>query len=515
MPVQLQRYAFDGINRDLPPDRVVNQWTAGTGVQFRRGFGKATKGDLAIFGTTAGALNGPDFLLNAWDGTDNFWLYGATDGVGVTDGASHKVITPTVFTTPLLNDAWTGGILNGVPFLNYNENQAAFWGKDFGTPTVMAVMADAPECKAMRPYRFGLVAMDCEDSSHATIPTQPTTVAWSKFVDPGAVPSAVGDWTPSASNQAGFTELGPDEGRVIDGIQFRDDFLIGTTRGLWVMSLVGGNDVMAFRKLYSTGGVLARNCMAEVDGNVFVLTSADLVVTDGNTVRSAINDINRKWLFDQIGDNASRAFLAFNEAERELWIAVPVGSDAYAKDVLVLDIDNGQFGIRNSGDISHAAPGRNSVAIVSTWAGVLGTWAAQTRIWNQQSVGSVSDVLVWGDGSDGGQLYQADGTTDTTRTFLLERQSLDFGNPGKVKTVTRVWPTLESDLAGEEVTVRVGTQNVPDDPVAWSNPVTMLTQTEQKADVFQTGRYLSFRFTSAKFIGLTGFSVEYSERGRF
>ena len=494
---------------------VENEWTGGDAVEFRRGFGKATKGNEAVFGTTSGSLNGPDFILNSWEGTNNYWLYGATDGVGVTDGTTHKVITPTVFTTPLLTDAWTGGILNGVPFLNYNEDQAAFWGRDFATPTVMAIMVDAPECKAMRPYRFGLVAMDCEDSGHATIPAQPSTVAWSTFVDPGAVPSAAGDWTPAVGNQAGFTELGPDEGRVIDGVQFRNDFLIGTTKGLWVMTLIGGNEVMSFRKLYSTGGLLARNCMAEVDGSVFVLTSSDLVVTDGNQVRSAINDLNRKWLFDQIGDNYQRAFIAFNEPERELWVALPQGSNDYAQVILTLDIDNGQYGIRNGGNISHATLGRNSTAILSTYATSTETYTTVDRIYNAQTAGDVSDVLIWADGTDGGQLYQADGTTDTARAFVLERQALDMGNPAKIKTVTRVWPDLEAESAGEEVFVRVGRQDAPDDPVVWSNPQSFLTQQQEKVDIFQTGRYLSFQFVSAKYVGITGFQVEYREAGRF
>jgi len=513
MPLLSQAYAFNGVNRDLPGQVLQGQWSEVQNMQFRRGFGTRVKGDEAVFSTTEGTLNGPDYVVNVFDGTNNFWLYGATDGVGVTDGATHKVITPTVFSAPADSDHWTGGVLNGVPFLNYQQDIGAWWGQDFATPTVMAPLTDGVRCKALRPYRFGLVAMDTsEDSAHATVSQTAVTVAWSAFADPGAIPTS---WTPSASNNAGFIELASDGGACVDGGQFRNSFLIGKSNGFWVMDFVGGQDIMSFRQLFSTGGLLSRNCMAEVDGSMFALTDSDFIVTDGNSVRSVIDNVNRKHLFSQLGDNFQQSFIVYNEPAREIWVCTPVGSDALALKAHILDVDTLAFGERDfvTPGIAHAAMGLNDVSTAGAWNTITGTWATIDRIWNQGAAQTASDVLIWADGVSGGQLYQADGETDTL-TGRLERYTLDFGAPGQSKTLLRVWPRIEAEAA-ISVSLSVGTQDSPDEAITWGAFRTMTTASQNKIDYLASARYLSFRFTSSQEYALTGFDAEYRVAGRF
>ena len=400
---QLQEIAPSGLNRDLAPWAAPDEWHRAEQIVFRRGYAQTIGRKVNIWNNWDGAgvdLDGPDFLLNYYDGTLSYWLYGCADGVGVTDGASHKTITPGTFTTPLASDAWTGGLLGGVPFLNYGTDPACYWGLDFATPTVMAAMADAPECAAMRPYRSVLVALDTSaNTNNGSIDASEEVVAWSKANDAGSVPSAAGDWTPANSNIAGFAPLGPDGGLCIDGLQFRDSFLIGKNNGFWVMDLVGGNEVMAFRRLFQTGGVLARNCMAEVDGNVFVLTDSDIVVTDGNDVRSVVDRRLRQTIFDDLGENFARSWLAYNKQQREVWVAPVRTGEEYAHGVYIYDLDTDKWGYfepdDGTYDLTHASPGRDSSASNDTYATTTETYDSIDQRYNETVGGQVADVLFW------------------------------------------------------------------------------------------------------------------------
>jgi len=512
---ELIEYAFSGINYDLPGFISPDSWSDGNNIEFRRGFATRVRGTESIHTTTV-AINGPDYLLNSTDGTNNYWLYGATDGIGITalSVGDDYLATPATFTTPLVSDAWTGGDLNGVPFLNYQTDPGCSWDRNFAGAADMVVLTDAPECGALRAYRFGLVAMDTENSTHGTIPATAATVAWSAFASPGAIPT---DWTPGATDEAGFVELGFGGGRCIDGVQFRDSFLIGKTNGFWVMDFVGGTNIMAFRQLFTTGGLLARNCMAEVDGGVYALTDSDLIYTDGNTVRSVIDNVARKHLFDQLGNSFARAFIAYNEPGRELWIAMPEGTDDLPVRVYILDVDNGKFGVRDANPIAHAVVGVNSVSVSSQWSAFtsddwgssIGDWK-----WNRSTAGSVADELIWCDGTAGNNINQADGELDTI-TGTITKHTLDLGAPGITKLVTAVWPRAEAE-PGVVIKMRVGIQDSVDEAIAWRRkPESFTAGTDQKMDILISGRFFSFEFWSESEFALPGFGVEFQRTGRF
>ena len=507
MAVQAIEYKLAGVNYDLPPHLLEGEWSAATNMQFRRGFGQRVTGDaiIEVWGTAS------QHLLNVWDGTNSYWINCTASNVQVTNLTTIKTITPGTFTTPVADGGWTSGILNGIPFVNYRTDQAAYWGLDYSTPTVMAAMADAPECAAMRPYKYGLVAMDCAGSSHGTIPKESTTVAWSTFVDPGTAPSAAGDWTPTASNQAGFAELGSGGGRCVDGIQVQDSFLIGKNNSFWVMKNTGGVEVMTFRPLVSSAGLLTTNCLAEVNGIVYALTDSDLIRTDLNSTESVIDNRLRNHLFDTLGDNYKLAWIAYNRAQHELWVCVPQAAESYAQLVYQLDLASGQWGVKSGTDFIYGSMGRNNLTITTTWSGISGTWATIDRRWGE-SDGNVADVFVW---TNGVNMREEEAETDNL-TGELTRSGLDLGDPYRVKNVSRIWPDIEAD-AGVVVSVEAGYQDAVDGAITWpvSAAGSVTTGTDQKMDIDISGKYLAFRFSSTSVYALAGFKVEYRPAGRF
>jgi hypothetical protein len=68
-----------------------------------------------------------------------------------------------------------------------------------------------------------------------------------------------------------------------------------------------------------------------------------------------------------------------------------------------------------------------------------------------------------------------------------------------------------------QIKIRVGTQNNPDEPIKWTPEHRYYINTDDKIDIFATGKYLSFSFASGSVQPwtLSGFDVELKLRGNW
>ena len=92
----------------------------------------------------------------------------------------------------------------------------------------------------------------------------PDVVRWSNAAEAGEVPDSWDETNPA--NLAGRNVLSGNLGRVIDGLQLRDTFVIYRERGITVMDFVGGTFVFNFRNFTSTYTLLGLNCIVEAEG---------------------------------------------------------------------------------------------------------------------------------------------------------------------------------------------------------------------------------------------------------
>jgi uncharacterized protein (DUF433 family) len=488
-----------GENTDQSQLLIGDKWRLASDCEFRTGVARTIGADALAFTTSVVSGILPRYLLNAIavpSDSSNYWLYGGAGGIAVTDEATHKTITPSTFTTPLADDAWTGGILNGIPFLNYGTDVGCSWGRDFTTPTVMAPLTDAPECGALRPYKNQFVAMDCSGSGHATIPSEQTTVAWSDAADPGTLPN---DWTPSTNDLAGFVELGADGGRCIDGVQYRDSFLIGKDNSFWVMDFVGGNEIMTFRRLMNTSGLPGKNCMVEVDGLVYMVTDTDVVVTDGSSVKSICKNVIRDLIFSHPGDNTANAWIAYDRTAREVIVSMPNGTETESDRLYVYTPDHDMWCHRTA-PTSQAVDSAYGVSGVNT-------------DYNQH-------VFINAIPHNTASLIQTDVPANGNKTPFLQTGRIDLGRPDIVKTVVRVWPLVEGLPAGKTLTVSVdGYSSLTGGQISDGGTETYTQGTDDFITTTCTGRYVSFEVTTGSLPGndvkIPGFIVEYEEAQGF
>src|SRR5690606_17349427 len=149
-------------------------------------------------------------------------------------------------------------------------------GGDVGTP--FAELPDWPEgttCKSIVAFRQFLNALDI-DGPGGHFEKQ---VKWSNAAEPGAVPDS---WTPAADNLAGDAILSDTPGPVLCAVPLRGSLLVYKRSGTYAMDFVADLDqVFVVRTLFSSSGALTRHAVADLNGQHFVVTDGDIILTNG------------------------------------------------------------------------------------------------------------------------------------------------------------------------------------------------------------------------------------------
>jgi hypothetical protein len=509
------KLAPSGFNFDLPADQVaITEFNSGVNVTFRNGIPTRCSGYARVYQTPIAT---PEYLLNARTELTNFWLYPCRSVVGVLDGAAHFDISPLVPLIPTTErNQWTGDVLNNIPVINNDLNIPYFW--DLVTSSKVQPLPGWPAntfCKAMRSFKYHLIAMNIRDPSGQ----YGDLILWSNAAEPGAVPNS---WTPLPDNEAGNALLTDTTGDIIDGFALRDQFIIFKNTSMYSLQYIGGNDVFSIRKINDTSGMLTRNCAANLHGITVILSNNDVVVLDGNEARSIIDKKMRDTLFSFLDPvHFVNSYLVADQANNEVWVCVPTIGQIEPNLAFVWSGDTNDWGLRvipNATFIARGIVKENSG--VPTWAGSTETWEAAIGIWDSANFEAAIETLLMANGIGGSpKLFSIDAaTTDDGETIYAEmsKLALDMGLPQYLKVLKRVWPRVSAS-PGTELSIRCGSHNAPDDPVTWSDPVPFIVGQDQKIDSFANGRYLAVSISSLSIPvwQMTGFDVEYSLGGAF
>ncbi len=491
---------------DTPPE----VWTGLNNVAFRRHLAERVGGYAATF---AGATESPVHLRPNLTTLAPYWLY-ATDQnkIFVTDGTAHFDITPgPPAPSSTADDPWTSTVLNGVAVMNDGSSSPWYWDGSTGSPMLpLPGWQAGHNCRVIRSYKNFLIAMAYDDGVNFV----PDLVVWSDSADPGTVPT---EWAPTASNDAGFITLSDSPGEILDGQTLRDQFIIYAKNAVYTLNRIGGNTIFSLRQLFSTVGILARNCVVEVEGRHYVLTDNDIIVHDGHSARSLVDRRWRRFFFERLNaENAASSFVVLYEEQNEVWFCIPQSGDKNPTAALVYNYLEDKIGFREFDSMTHAAAGTipQGVAtqidqLAGTIDGLVGT------IDGLSEIGGDNDELILAT-SNPANFYQVDIADDLDGqpiTALISRASMDFGEPDRVKTVKAIWPRVQLSTGTFEV--RVGTQSNAYDPIAWG--AWLPWAGEDKVDVFATGRLISveMRSVGGGLWRCSGFDVELGMRGRY
>ncbi len=486
-----------GFNHDIAAAELpADVWNFGANVLFNNGFPTAAPGWRE--GTTE-PLGLPLYLLSVFTGPAYFWMYcgntpDETAGfIAVTDGETHFDITPAGGIPATESDDWTGGILNGVPVLNYGKGDPVFWSVD--TAQVCEPLPGWPAgttCKALRPFKYHLIAMNIDDTEGQF----PDLVLWSSAADPGNIPS---EWVPTPENEAGSFTVSTTSGGIVDGGEMRDQFMVYKSGSSTVMQYIAGQFVFSNRKAFVTSGILARNCWAEMYGQHYVVTDGDVIRHNGQEVISLIDGTNREYLFQQLDPDYFRStHVVLSHSNKQLWINWPKSGHEFCDTALVLDLISSKWGLIDyDEEVAFMARGiLNNPSSSNAFDDRTDEFDQAPDQYNSSRYNPTSDVLVWCEYAQAAFLV-IEGWTRRLQPVpvLLQLLSKDFGEAQTMKTITGVTVAGNKNVQNEQsLRVRIGTQLNLADSIQWTAAQPL--EQYQRANFMASGRYISLEFTA-------------------
>ena len=409
------------------------------------------------------------FGLNDPIGENYYIVYACDAKVYAFDNAVHHDITPAAGLASALQ--WTGDIINGNLVLSNGVDAPIYWDVDVANPMQTLPGLDGMDsCRVIRSHKGFLFALDCVIGGLR----RPARCRWSGQAEVGLPPT----WDPVGS-LAGEVDLGDSDQDLIEAKILRDHLIIYGSRQTFDVSFIGGSFVWRFDTLFQSNGILGVHCALEFHSKHVVLTAGDVLVHNGHTTESPINDIDRRWLFERMSDTQySRSFLARDFSNDEIWICFPEEGSDYPNIALVwdyrhntwsmTDLPSGTAFIGNARDLLQ---GGGDFVTYETWdtdyASIDYSYAdMRAGIGNQPSDDPNPSILAMLTASDT-EVYKMDAGNrqgGAPRYSWIERQDLNLSPQRAV--VRRMRPRMD----GGQVDVYIGGQDIQNGPVRWTGP---------------------------------------------
>lgn len=519
--VDVDNLALTGLIRDVEPHLIMPEaWTTASEIRFRDGGAEMRTGREQVFGTPGVA---PYFAMSVTSSAQTWWLYTSLLKAYVYDGTTHTDITRAAggdYSASQARD-WNGTLLGGTPILNNGVDDPQYWAS-YSAGTKLAVLPNwDTNVKALVIRAFGpyLLALNVTDTGTSL----PHAVRWSHPADPGSVPSS---WdVTDATKDAGQSEL-PDvqAGLIRDGLPLRGNFYVYKDGSTWRVTFIGGTYIFDFKVFLETSGILSQRCVAmTADGARHVVASQDdIIMHDGNSVKSILDKRMRRALFNAIDDtNYANSFVFSNPQSSEIWFCYPEQGQTHPSRALVWAYKEGEIGALSEASVNfqNAAIGTIENPSTGTWNSDSNTWDSDTDPWGialRRKVVLCDPVNT--------KFYQMDsGTTDDGSTITATLQRLGLSIVGKDRTgqaivnhqqrkfVTRVWISAR----GGPFDVRVGYQNTVEGSVAWSNKVSFDPSTQKWVDVAISGVAIALEFSGTTWFRVSAYKLELDVIGEY
>lgn len=495
----------------LPPDVYSNgRNMRSTGMGMRRVDG--VRQYLSNVG--GGLLFVPKFVMLAIRNNVTYVLYAGDGGVAVCDASAHYDITPSSGWTSFAAGTMVGTTYNG--FAVFAAPGRAPWYWD-GTLAVGGVKPLPGFIAGGYGNTIAAFNQHIFSGSITVATTLNERLAWSDVAAAGAVPST---WTPSATNQAGELLLSSGYGPILTMLPLAQQLMVYRVVGMFAVQYVGRPYIYVARRLTAEAGAVSRNAAVEVLGQHAVLSSGDILLTNGSAVRSIGDGRVKRSLFSQV----SQAGLALAHAysvpgTSEVVFALPIGNDTKCNTAYVWDYARDKWSVRDLPDTVCTVVGQTPESLtLTTWASDAGTWDADFLSWDATPQGGFLTRAISASPSRS-SLYVLD-SGDTTADAgnvvgTLERIGMVIGDGASVKQAVRVHPRITA-ANGTVISIQIGAQLDAGDPVTWGPVQTYTVGSGKPVDTQAKGRLFSIRLTGngAATWHVAGFGFEFEKQGR-
>ena len=489
-----------GLVKDLPDHDLPVEpfgWSDGNNVRFKGGQVERAPGYSARFPVPSQPLLG---LFEATQISGAQYIIGAgTDAVYSYTEDTEFDITGTTVPAASADTRWTGGLFSGFLVLNTAGTTPQYIDVELLSSGSLADLPDWPSsttCGFMRPWKNFLVAGNMIEGGS----TLPYKFRWSSSAVPGELPTS---WDAQVDNDAGDVDLDAQDGALVDAIPLGDQLAIYSERGITLARYIGGTDaannfVFAFNRIPVgvTGGMISNNCGVDVAGvGHVVLSSSDVYVFNGTSLKSILDNRMRRWLFNNISyEYRRRCFVVNNVADYEVMICFPTFGSTVCDKALTWNYADNTLGVR---DLPSALAGINAAIVgldAVTWTNVVGTWSSIAGTWSslQQAPSALPRTVLSGDAPLLYVIGDGNDNNGSTLTAELTRKYIAVLDAQRVKFFRSVWPRFDAEV-NQPIGISIGTSmNVNEEPV-WQPEIVFTTGTTRAVYVNRAGRFLAVR----------------------
>lgn len=475
-------------------------------------------------------------------------ISGGTGGSGAAATCTLGTATTTDPRSP------TGTFLGDVQYINQPSRQPIFYAPASNNFQTLPNMETAWTCRSLRAFGDYLIALNVTKPSTWTSPfngvTQaggsfPNMVKWSDLTFDGNVPDS---WDPDNPNtSAGENPLDQTNTPIVDGLPMRNLFLIYTENSVWGMEQTGQQSVFQWEQLFSTGGLLAPNCVVEVDGIHYAFGPTDIYKTDGVSKISIVDKRNRETIYRNLNvQNSEACFAAYIPHLDSVLFAYQSGDPTFpwqggagCNAGALYDIANDTWGFVALPNVTGFAMANADMVYTSsslpagaTYANFGGSCYDQQNTFRKSAVAVSQALPVVGGGNQhvitNSRLLGYDFMTlgwmgfnylsEVNMPAFVQRTGMALDQMGSnlttYKRLRRIFP-LVTTYNSVPIQVRIGYSNTPSGAVTWGQPITYDPVAQYKVDTITGGRYLALEFTvpTAVDFEIAGFDCDISDGG--
>jgi len=325
---------------------------------------------------------------------------------------------------------------------------------------------------------------------------------WSGVASPGGLPAT---YDPTLiTYDAGYFDLADTDGTIIDMKPLNDYLIVYKQNATYAITYVGGSNIFAYKKTFSNIGALSKNCITEVNGKHFVVTTDDVILTDGFTYTSIVTGRIKRAIFAAVNSSImTRMFVVPNYRYNEVWICVPSASASKGCNlVYIYNYENNTWSTRTMSETPWISAGFLDIPSVGVYNSYTSTTYSNANFPYDSTKYNKTSYLLSRVDYDNSRIVLLDSTTQTDmgtpQQVILERKNIKISDDQSIKTIKSIWPkmTLYAGSVNSVVQFYIGTQLKKNDDITWQGPYNFDINTGNTVDLFATGRYMSLRISS-------------------
>lgn len=395
-------------------------------------------------------------------------------------------------TTQYSERNWQSTTFNGGYAIVINDGQRTPKYADQNTDPSNFSFTDIPgwnytsgievSAKVIRQLGYSLVAANFQikDTATGNITYAPSTVRISVQAAPGYFPQI---WQPGVTTDTADEFEINTTSPILDMAELRGSLYIYSEEGINLLSLNTGQTRV--QPYSSSFGILNTECVAEFEGNHFVVDKNDIYIHNGSgNITSIATNFVREYLFNNLNyDNQSKVFVKKDSYNKEIWVCYPKGTNISCNEALIYNYANKVWTVRDLPNVTYMF---NSLE-VEPFTNIVSYFTL--LMLNGQ--GLVMDT------GFNYEMYNPETEVFEPFTSYVTREKLNSGDLSQSNHVSSMMPVFDKVPEGTTINIRVSGENTVNTEVDWEDPSTLFVFDPNSVNGYKisprrTGRFLSY-----------------------